>query len=475
MVPNTAREGKVPTAAYEWRDGFVGEDRFHRWAWLSLILLGLAVRAAALAAYWPQLAADPDQYRGIAENLAGGVGYCVPMTVRPTAFRPPLYPLLLAAVLSTGAGTAGIAALHLLLAATTLSLTAVCAWQLRLGWAGLVAGLLVALDPLLVSSVAQVMTETLAACVTMALLTALLWLRQHVHGEAPGAKASLIFVRVWLMGAIFGACLLCRPTFGAFGVLLVLVGWPKNHRWYLTPAGLKQLAVGVLGLTCALGPWLVRNVIVLGHPIVTTTHGGYTLLLGHNAVYDREVVAKSWGTVWPGDSLLAWQASLEPVLARDNPAAPQDEQGLVIDEIVRDRWMSRQAWTYLLADLPRAGRSALSLLGRFWNVLPAAAEGRGGRLRWAVALYYGIALTLAAIGVIRLRGQDWHLWQPLLLLLVSFTLVHAFYWADMRMRAPLSPVLALLAARAMAWKRVLAPVEASASTTTRGEQAVRMP
>jgi hypothetical protein len=33
-------------------------------------------------------------------------------------------------------------------------------------------------------------------------------------------------------------------------------------------------------------------------------------------------------------------------------------------------------------------------------------------------------------------------------LLISFTLVHAFYWADMRMRAPLVPVLALLAARA---------------------------
>ncbi|MEQ9066744.1 MAG: hypothetical protein RLO18_08475, partial [Gimesia chilikensis] len=35
-------------------------------------------------------------------------------------------------------------------------------------------------------------------------------------------------------------------------------------------------------------------------------------------------------------------------------------------------------------------------------------------------------------------------WSPLIWLLVSFTIVHLFYWTNMRMRAPLVPAIALL-------------------------------
>ena len=37
-----------------------------------------------------------------------------------------------------------------------------------------------------------------------------------------------------------------------------------------------------------------------------------------------------------------------------------------------------------------------------------------------------------------------------LLLILNFTLVHLFYWSNMRMRAPLVPLIALVAARGIA-------------------------
>ena len=42
---------------------------------------------------------------------------------------------------------------------------------------------------------------------------------------------------------------------------------------------MSQAGVLVLGLSLVVVPWGIRNLIVFGRPIITTTHGGYTLLL----------------------------------------------------------------------------------------------------------------------------------------------------------------------------------------------------
>ncbi len=56
---------------------------------------------------------------------------------------------------------------------------------------------------------------------------------------------------------------------------------------------LPWLTLLALGLTIA--PWPIRNQVRFGRPIVTTTHGGYTLLLSNNPVYYSEVVLEPWG------------------------------------------------------------------------------------------------------------------------------------------------------------------------------------
>ena len=50
--------------------------------------------------------------------------------------------------------------------------------------------------------------------------------------------------------------------------------------------------------------------------------------------------------------------------------------------------------------------------------------------------------------------MEWNCaWRPVLVLIVSFTAVHSIYWADMRMRAPLVPAIALLAAAGLSFNR----------------------
>ena len=55
-------------------------------------------------------------------------------------------------------------------------------------------------------------------------------------------------------------------------------------------------------MTAVLAPWAVRNALVLGEPVWTTTHGGYTLALANNEVYYRDVLGGSPGQVWYGQT-----------------------------------------------------------------------------------------------------------------------------------------------------------------------------
>src|SRR6476646_5226806 len=72
-----------------------------RWA-LSLVVGTLLIRCVTVAAFFSNLRDDPDAYRHIASNLVseGTFGTNRPEQVHavPTAYRPPLYPLLLAAI-----------------------------------------------------------------------------------------------------------------------------------------------------------------------------------------------------------------------------------------------------------------------------------------------------------------------------------------------------------------------------------------
>jgi hypothetical protein len=192
-----------------------------------------------------------------------------------------------------------------------------------------------------------------------------------------------------------------------------------------------------------LSPWVVRNVLVFGRPIVTTTHGGYTLLLGNNPVYYRQVVAQPWGTVWSGQSLSKWQQSLEDAMASAVPP--------VTGELARDRWMYQRAWESIANAPDMFVRACWLRFLRFWSLAPIgpAKQAIPPIAHTAITLFYALITASLLLAPCRLSRSDWKTWLPLLLLVVVFMLVHLVYWTDMRMRAPLVPAISLLAVRGL--------------------------
>lgn len=451
----------------------------------GLLLLTLAVRATALWVMRDNLQQDPDAYREIAENLLRhgefALGKDDESPIRPTAYRPPLYPVLLSNLPMSGGrhvSLTKVAALHLLLGVSTVWLTWLTARQLcrerethlpdahqsvrstHPTAAPLIAGFLVACDPILLNQQSLVMTETLAAF--LAILS--LWCLARFDAHRTWFSAALA-------GGAIGLAILCRPTFlpwlGLVAVVVLVVQGKKS--WF---AGFGWRAVNVLALSFAaaaiISPWAIRNYQVFHKSVVTTTHGGYTLYLGNNPSF--------YGYLEKGSINLPWDASsLKPyVFPKDQPLTMANyevlallmNEGLTFEgevqkhgytnhkELLEDRIAYALAKKCMREHPADCFRACLWRVRQLWSPLPyqlTANESLGRRLlRYATGAWYCALYALSAVGIWRLRGK---LFQPPwiwgLLLCLTFTAVHTFYWTNLRMRAPLMPFLAIVAAAAI--------------------------
>ena len=296
------------------------------------LLTAFVLRLAVILAQRDQLTLDRDAYLGIAQSVADGRGYSSPGSTIPTAFRPPLYPLCLAFGFRLLAPALVVALINLITGVVTVWLVAEIGRRLELGWVRFLAAAIIAVDPLLVQYASRAMTESLCT------MLAALWL-WSIIGLKPRSKA-------WAFGCgtCFGLLALCRPTFWLIPGLCGL--WWLLHFWMTSDRTVRRERIGeavwsTMGTAVVVAPWLIRNILVMGAPILTTTHGGYTLLLGNNPVFHEQVVQKPWGTTWPDDSQKAWEAELANRLEH---AVGQDAS-----EMERDKWQSAEARSFLFS------------------------------------------------------------------------------------------------------------------------------
>lgn len=380
----------------------------------TLVVVGLLTRGAVLLST-PGRLVDPDNYLPLARALAEGRGFVI--NGRPTAYRPPLYPIVLAPLTLVPGEylDPGVAGLHLVLGGATVALTAWTArrWGLSRGRA-LAAAAIVACDPVLVVQARAVMTETLSAFLLTATLAAL---------TVPGRRGAA------LGGLGFGLASLCRPS--VLPALTLVAG----AAFVTGPGGWRRraqtAAVMVAAAVATLVPWAWRNARALGEPVWTTTHGGYTLALANNPAYYADVLDGPSGAVWSGPNQRRWWDDLNR--ATSGMTEPQANRFLIA------------SGARMLGERPRDfARASLARLGRFWSVAPSGAV-YPARLRLATALW---TVPLWVAMIFGFLHRDIWTWPCVsaLLCVAALSAVHAVFWTDLRMRAPIVPAIALIAA-----------------------------
>jgi hypothetical protein len=178
---------------------------------------------------------------------------------------------------------------------------------------------------------------------------------------------------------------------------------------------------------------MIRNLVVLGEPVWTTTHGGYTLALANNAVYYDDILNGPPGRVWTGhDQWLWWDSAIRATAGMSEPVA--------------DRYMRRAVWRLARERPADFARATIARIAHFWSLAPAAAV-YSPAVR-AVTIAWTLPVWLAALaGLARRASWRW----PIVtgpLAAMGLMVVHSLFWTDIRMRAPIVPAIAILAASA---------------------------
>ncbi len=391
--------------------------------WLVL-LIGIGLRLALASTRPDDLLADNDGYLAHARSVSEGTGFLGPFTGIPTAFRPPAYPVALGLLQLSGINPAtAVIFINLVASIFILMFTRKLSEQCGLtpGFA-LLTVLCVVLDPLLLRYSVLPMTEVPCAAL---LLVAVVLFRD---GQAQSSRKWRTAIA---SGVLFGVGTLVRP------VVLISCGFVslsaflrKRHVAVLLPAV-------VAGLTMA--PWVIRNAVQFHKFIPATTHGGYTLALGNNPVFYKDVINGTDTFPWDGPALDGWQQMMIAKSHRDG--VPQ------ANEPALDSWYYKKSADAIKADPVSFLKATVLRLRRFWALTTADSQ-VSNRVSVGVAVWY----SLLWFGLIVERLTGW--WSgktrqtaavgDLWLVVLSFMLMHSVYWTDTRMRAPLMPILIVL-------------------------------
>ena len=460
--------------------------------WLTAILILAAVLRivwVVYAAREPQELHDPTFYFFYGAQIAEGRGYRLPTLEEalliapnaieeavergdplpagePTAYYPIGYPAALGAVFALVKHTpipdnlvlAG-AFFNVFLGVATVALVYQVGRRLFGVGVGLLAALWLAVFPNLIFHTAAFLTETLFNFLVMAALVVLLsgsW-----KGRQLGRGNLLLF------GALLGLSALVRPISLLFLPLLPIV-------WLVAGFGWRRAlghSAAVLAVTVAvIAPWTVRNIVVMGAPIIISTNVGDNLCIGHHpGASGHFSFADPTGADYCNFSLEPYRGldRDEAEVRRNNDNTQSAFRFAVENPRFELKLLSRKAWYLWTKD-----HNGLRAVESYGNDVFIDTDLREVLMRGA-DIFFFVTISLGGLGLVAfvLPPRD-----PrrvfFLLALLALAGVPLVFFSVARFHVPVMPLLVVSAAWAVLSVRelphLLAPPRAAEGAGTEG-------
>lgn len=382
-----------------------------------VILVALAVRIGLSFIVPMTTGSDAGAYYTMATNLSEGQG--VVDGCGNLAYYSAGYPIMLGSVFAvTGNSLPVILLVNLVLAIVSV-------WLLwRMGCAigdsrlGLLAALLWSLYLPSVLLANRINKENLMIPLMLAIvLLALRW-----------SNSSRRLLWAATAGALTGILAVVGPTGCVVAVVFVVVVALQASDWR------QRVISGMLFASlfiAALGPWLIRNQIVLGAPVLNT-NGGFNLYLGNNPAATGEFVS-----IGETPMKVDWNRI-------------KDTEG----EVAASDEARRRAKEYMKEHPGRTLGLMLNKAGLFWippihrGDEPDSTTKAVARLIWLIQY---CALLVLAFGGLRDIRRTW----PLYLAIALFMGIHLPFYVMSRYRLPIMAVICVLAAGTLlsGWER----------------------
>jgi 4-amino-4-deoxy-L-arabinose transferase-like glycosyltransferase len=233
------------------------------------------------------------------------------------------------------------------------------------------------------------------------------------------------------IGVVIGLAALTRGEGLLLGPLLAMP-WMLRHRPLTLARRWQHLVLAGLACVLVIAPWTARNLTSFNVAVPLSTNG--------NELF----VYANCDTVYSGPNIGHWdffcQERLRATLGE--PAG---------DEAEKSVFWRRQGLDYAREHLGEVPKVAAARLGRVWdvfrplqNIQLVSIEGRdqtAGRL--GLGMYYGL-IVASAVGVVSLRRRRVPV-APLLVQFAAVSLTALYAYGTTRFRAPVEPVLCVLA------------------------------